>query len=76
MRSATYSLELQLSEHVKVLPILCLLARGPMTQGVRMDEPISNEVLSKRVARMLQRFFKLIDKSSHHTLRKGFVQSI
>lgn len=56
------------------LPVLPAFKTGKGTQGIDFAKPLDNKAMAKRTRRLLKKYIKKIEKSTHHAIRKGFAQ--
>eukprot|EP00026_Physarum_polycephalum_P002551 Phypoly_transcript_02558.p1 GENE.Phypoly_transcript_02558~~Phypoly_transcript_02558.p1 ORF type:complete len:743 (+),score=63.36 Phypoly_transcript_02558:363-2591(+) len=69
-----FDLILPIRDECMNLPLFPLLNHGPVAQGINYTTGANRKALAHRVGRALQELFDRIDKSSHHTNRKGFAK--
>eukprot|EP00026_Physarum_polycephalum_P010628 Phypoly_transcript_10796.p1 GENE.Phypoly_transcript_10796~~Phypoly_transcript_10796.p1 ORF type:complete len:409 (+),score=33.80 Phypoly_transcript_10796:180-1229(+) len=69
-----YKLELAIRESAKSLPLLPALKNGQLAQGIAYSTRLLPTSMGHRVSRLLREFFTRIEKSSHHSIRKGYAQ--
>ena len=70
----TYNFTVKIREGLRALPLLPCFKTGKGTQGVNFKKALNNKAMAKRTKRLLRKYIKKMEKSTHHAMRKGYAQ--